>query len=182
MLFRSFLVLGCLAIIAAIKYTMGKKPYGYIGLGDLFVFLFFGLTGVLGTYFLHTHQMDWEILLPASTIGLLSTAVLNLNNLRDRENDKSSGKRTLVVKLGADKAKLYHTFLLSGALILSLVYCLINFRTPYQFIFLIILPIVISNFIVVWRHNNPSTLDPELKKIALGTLLYSISFGFGLII
>ena len=98
-----YLVLGLGAIAAAIKYTVGKNPYGYQGLGDLFVFIFFGLVGVCGTYYLHTHQLPWDILLPAASVGLLSVAVLNLNNLRDRESDAASGKRTLVVKLGSEK-------------------------------------------------------------------------------
>src|SRR5690606_9334834 len=91
------LAVGILAIGAAIKYTMGKKPYGYQGLGDIAVFLFFGLTGVLGTFFLHTHQLSWQEVLPAASIGFLATGVLNLNNLRDRESDRESGKKSLVV-------------------------------------------------------------------------------------
>ena len=177
-----FFGLGVIAILAAIKYTMGKNPYGYIGLGDLFVYLFFGLTGVMGTYFLHAHTLKWELLLPASAVGLLSTAVLNLNNMRDRENDAKSGKKTLVVKLGIKKAMVYHSILLIGALLLSLVYCLIDYQSPLPFLFLLVLPVVLSNLRVVWTHKDPASLDPELKKIALGTLLYAVAFGFGLIL
>ena len=177
-----FIILGILAIIAALKYTMGKNPYGYQGLGDLFVFLFFGLTGVLGTFFLHTHSFTWELLLPASTIGFLSAAVLNLNNMRDWVNDKNQGKNTLVVKLGVDRAKIYHTILLIGALGLSLTSTILNYFSPFQWLFLIIIPILVSNLLTVWKHENPASLDPELKKVALGTLLFSVSFGLGLII
>src|SRR5680860_1161523 len=103
-----FFMLGIASIAAAIKYTIGKKPYGYSGLGDLFVFIFFGLVGVCGTYFLFTNQFNMELLLPASSIGLLSAGVLNLNNMRDIANDATSGKKTMVVRIGSEKAKLYH--------------------------------------------------------------------------
>ena len=103
-----FILLGIGSIGAAIKYTVGSNAYGYNGLGDLFVFVFFGLVSVIGSNFLYTHFLDWKLFLPASAIGLLSVAVLNLNNLRDIENDRIAGKRTLVVKMGLEKAKIYH--------------------------------------------------------------------------
>ncbi len=177
-----FFVLGLLAIAAAVKYTVGKKPYGYMGLGDIFVFIFFGLVGVSGTYFLHTHHFHWEIILPASSIGFLSAAVLNLNNMRDRENDKVSGKNTLVVKLGIHKAKVYHTIILILAIVSALIFTILNYTSPFQFIFLVSLFPIILNLKTVWQHLNPKTLDPELKKIALTTLVFSITFGLGLII
>ena len=103
-----FFVLGIASIVAAIKYTVGKNPYGYSGLGDMFVFIFFGLLGVCGTYFLHTNHFHPLLLLPAASVGLLSAGVLNLNNMRDIENDAASGKKTLVVRIGSQNAKLYH--------------------------------------------------------------------------
>ncbi len=115
-----FLSLGIASIIAAIKYTVGKSAYGYSGFGDVFVFLFFGLVSVVGSYFMFTKYINFEIFLPAISIGLLSTAVLNLNNLRDREEDIKNDKNTLVVKLGSVKAKKYHYLLILGALIASL--------------------------------------------------------------
>ncbi len=177
-----FLILGLIAIAAAVKYTVGKKPYGYMGLGDIFVFIFFGLVGVVGTYFLHTHHVDWEIILPASSVGFLSAAVLNLNNMRDRENDKASGKNTLVVKLGIEKAKIYHTTILVLAIVSAMVFTIINYNSPFQFIFMVSLFPIMLNLKTVWQHFNPQTLDPELKKIALTTLVFSITFGLGLII
>jgi len=177
-----FILLGLAAIGAAVKYTMGKKPYGYQGLGDIFVFLFFGLTGVLGTFYLHTQSLPISIILPACTVGFLSTAVLNLNNMRDRINDENSGKYTLVVKLGIHNAKIYHTLLLLLGMALSVIFTLKHYYSPYQLIYLVVLPILLSNLRIVWKHQKPASLDPELKKIALGTLLYSVSFGIGLII
>ena len=103
-----FFGLGIASVAAAIKYTVGNSAYGYSGFGDIFVFLFFGLLSVVGSYFLYTKMINFEIFLPAFSVGLLSTAVLNLNNLRDREQDKTNNKNTLVVKLGAVRAKKYH--------------------------------------------------------------------------
>lgn len=177
-----FLGLGILAIIAAIKYTMGKNPYGYMGFGDVFVFLFFGLTGVLGTYYLHTLSFDWQILLPASTIGLLSVGVLNLNNMRDIESDRSTGKHTLVVKLGPEKARIYHISLLTFAMLCAITYNLLNLNSAFQWLFLITLPLAALNAKAVITTKNARELDPQLKKLALTTLLFALTFGIGLVL
>ena len=122
----TFIGLGILAILAAIAYTMGSKPYGYVGLGDISVFLFFGLLGVSGTYFLHTGHVDTTLFLPALGCGLLAVAVLNINNMRDIENDRECGKRTVAVRLGQRKAKQYHFILLGGAILAFAAYLLIQ--------------------------------------------------------
>lgn len=176
------LAIGLLAIAAAIKYTVGKNPYGYIGLGDIAVFIFFGIVGVLGTYFLHSHHIPPDAWLPAISIGLLSTGVLNLNNLRDRENDQNSGKNTFVVLMGLRRARIYHAMLISLAYVSALVYTFINFATYYQFLFLLTLPFVIRHLGRIFKNDKPSELDPELKKLAITTLLFAILFGLGLII
>ena len=176
-----FLILGVGAIAAAVKYTIGDHPYGYSGFGDLFVFLFFGLTGVIGTYFLNTHTFKWEILLPASAAGFLSTAVLNLNNMRDRENDKNSGKNTLVVKMGIEKARWYHFFLLLGSIVAGLSYMLLNFHSPFQMLFLLTIPLLWLNVSAVFKNTIPEELDPYLKKLAITSLLFSLAFGIGLL-
>ena len=177
-----FLILGLGAIAAAVKYTIGESPYGYSGFGDLFVFLFFGLTGVIGTYFLNTHSFKWELLLPASALGFLSAGVLNLNNMRDRENDRNSGKNTLVVKMGISNAKWYHLFLLAGSVICGLTYMLLNYHSPFQMLFLLTIPFLWINVVVVFNNTIPEELDPYLKKLAITNLLFSLSFGIGLII
>jgi len=176
-----FLVLGLLAIGAAIKYTIGKHPYGYYGLGDLFVFLFFGLTGVLGSYYLITHHLQADLLLPASALGCLSTGVLNLNNMRDMESDRKNGKRTLAVLLGPRFSRYYHLALLTLAILFSLVYIILNYHSPWQFIFLIIIPPLTENIRAVFRAPSPSILDPLLKKLALTSLLYALAFGIGML-
>ena len=177
-----FGVLGIGAIVAAIKYTVGKNPYGYRGLGDIFVFIFFGLVGVIGTYFLHTHSFSWDLLLPASAMGFLSTGVLNMNNLRDYEADKNANKNTIVVAMGPQKAKLYHLFLVGGAVLLAVIYTIINYNSPWQWLFLLSFPVLLLNLKTVFTYKNSIELYPELGKLAMGTLLFAISFGVGLII
>jgi 1,4-dihydroxy-2-naphthoate octaprenyltransferase len=174
-----FFGLGIASIAAAIKYTVGNSAYGYSGFGDIFVFLFFGLLSVVGSYFLYTKMINFEVFLPAFSIGLLSTAVLNLNNLRDREQDKTNNKNTLVVKLGAIRAKKYHYFLIIGALITALLYTFLNFSSIYEFVFLVAFIPLVKNMITVSRNNTPAELDGELKKVALSTFLFAILFGIG---
>lgn len=177
-----FFGLGIASIVAAIKYTVGKSAYGYSGFGDVFVFIFFGLLAVVGTYFLYTKQLNFIIFLPAITVGLLSTAVLNLNNMRDRENDAVSGKNTLVVKMGAESAKFYHYFLIVVSLIVALLYTVIKFQSPYQFLFVIAYLPLVKHLVFVYKNKEESLLDGELKKVALSTFLFSILFGLGQIL
>ncbi len=177
-----FYLLGLLAVFAAIKYTIGKRPYGYAGFGDIMVFIFFGILGVAGTYYLHTHTFQWSILMPASAIGLFSVGVLNLNNLRDRENDRNSGKRTLVVRMGFNWARWYHITLLVTGFILSLAYTIMYFKSAYQFLFVLTLPLLFSDGKKVLLNTVPLELNNELKKLAITTLIHSLSFGIGLVL
>jgi 1,4-dihydroxy-2-naphthoate octaprenyltransferase len=175
-----FLVLGVSAIVAAIRYTMGANPYGYAGFGDLFVFIFFGLVSVMGTYFLYTMSFELEILLPAMSVGLLSVGVLNLNNLRDYGTDLRAGKKTLVVKIGVGNAKLYHELLTMFAIISAVIYSSLNYNGLIQAIFLLItIPLVLHVKRIV-NNKDPKKLEPELKYLALMTLGFSILFGLGL--
>lgn len=177
-----FMVLGIASILAAIKYTMGKNPYGYSGFGDVFVFIFFGIVSVCGSYFLYTHLLDLNIFLPAFSVGLLSTGVLNLNNMRDYESDKKSNKNTLVVKIGMEFAKYYHYYLIGAAFIFATLFSVTNYSSPWQFLFVIAFIPIFKHLNVVKVNQNPKDLDPELKKLALSTFLFSILFGLGQII
>lgn len=177
-----FGLLGVAAIVAAIKYTVGKNPFGYRGFGDLFVFIFFGLVGVVGTYFLHTQSFTPLILIPASAIGLLSTGVLNLNNLRDYTQDKNAGKKTLVVIMGKKRAKFYHLFLVGGAAILAILYTLLDYHSPWQWFFLLSFPLFLVNIIKVFTYKRSAELYPQLKKLSMASLIFAVSFGLGLII
>jgi len=174
-----FFILGIASIGAAIKYTMGKNAYGYSGFGDIFVFLFFGLLSVVGTYFLYTKQLNLSVFLPAISVGLLSAAVLNLNNMRDIENDRNVSKNTLVVKLGSEKAKKYHYFLLIGSLFFALLFNVLNYVKITQFLFLIAYIPVGLHFIRVIKIKEPKEYDSELKKVALSTFLFAMLFSVG---
>lgn len=158
---------------AAIMYTVGKKAYGYNGMGDVFVFTFFGLVSTLGVFTLLAHTFNKELILPAFAIGLLSTAVLNLNNLRDHINDKVVGKNTLVVKMGFNKAKVYHTVLIGMSFIGFLSFSLIV-KEHWLLINLIPFILLAKHLIKVHKTTNPKDLDPELKKVALSTFLICV--------
>ena len=174
-----FFLLGVISIVAAIKYTVGKSAYGYSGFGDVFVFVFFGLLAVVGTYFLYTKQLNLVVFLPAITVGLLSTAVLNLNNMRDRVNDAKVYKNTLVVKVGAKSAKNYHYSLLILSFITAILYVVINYQSTWQFLFLIAYIPIVKHVIFVYKNKEEVLLDGELKKVALSTFLFAILFGLG---
>jgi len=186
-----FFVLGILAIASAIRYTVGKNPYGYRGLGDVFVFTFFGLVSTFGVYFMFSKQIDWLLFLPATAIGLLSVGVLNLNNMRDEESDRKSGKNTIVVKNGGAWAKKYHYFLIISAMILMLAFALIfdfSYRDPNPgrfnfdlYFFLIAYFPIIAHLKRVAKNKEHKLLDPELKKLALSTFLLSVLLSLSLI-
>lgn len=175
-----FLVLGIASIAAAIKYTVGKNPYGYSGFGDLFVFVFFGLIGVGGTYFLHTNQFHFSLLLPAASVGLLSAGVLNLNNMRDIENDAASGKKTLVVRIGSERAKLYHTSLIVLSLILSVIFVIETWRSVYQLMFLLSVFPLAFHLYEVFKNHVPQKLNNQLKVLALTTFFFSLMYSLGI--
>lgn len=177
-----FFFLGLASILAAIKYTVGKNAYGYAGFGDLFVLLFFGLLSVCGGYFLYTQSLPVSLFLPAFSIGFLSMGVLNLNNMRDVNSDRKSGKNTLVVKIGEEFARYYHIYLLAAAILFALLYNVINFKSFYQFIFFIICYPLFLQAKFVWNNRSPEKLDPELKKLALSTLFFAVLFGLGQIL
>lgn len=185
-----FLVLGILAIISAIRYTVGNTAYGYSGYGDLFVFIFFGLVSTLGVNFLYSKQLDWILVLPAVAIGFLSVGVLNLNNMRDIESDRMSNKNTVVVKIGLAAAKKYHYFLVSSAMVLVLIFAIyIDFNKdvePEQFnfdtyFFIVAFFPLISHLITVYKNKDSRLLDPELKKLAISTFLLSVLLSLSLI-
>ncbi|MGQ0286395.1 1,4-dihydroxy-2-naphthoate polyprenyltransferase [Pasteurellaceae bacterium 22721_9_1] len=177
----AFAILGILAIVAAITYTVGKKPYGYLGLGDISVFLFFGLLAVCGTYYLQTHQLSADIFLPAAACGFLSTAVLNINNLRDIEQDRKAGKNTLIVRIGAENGRIYHCILLSSAVI-----CYTLFAIQHKPLLLapiaMIAILLAKHAIFVYQHKAPTELRPMLAKMSMLALLSTILFSLGLLI
>jgi 1,4-dihydroxy-2-naphthoate octaprenyltransferase len=176
-----YIVLAVACIAAAITYTVGKNAYGYRGLGDIMVFIFFGLVSVIGVFMLFGEAFEWIVLFPAISIGLWSTAVLNLNNLRDIHNDAQMNKRTMVVKLGFNKAKYYHVFLISfGMATWFFTIYLLAVSAMNYYLFIALLPSLgfALHLQKVVQNTEPASLDPELKKVALLTFFSSILFAF----
>ena len=178
----AFAGLGILAIVAAITYTVGAKPYGYMGLGDISVLVFFGLLGVGGTYYLQTHSIDSHIILPAIGSGLLASAVLNINNLRDIEQDTKAGKNTLAVRLGTYKGRVYHCILLSVAALCYLVFAVATAISWTNYLFVLAMPLLAKHAIFVYRSQQPSELRPMLAQMSMISLLINILFSLGLLI
>ena len=174
----AFHAAGLAAIAAAVAYTAGPKPYGYVGLGDIFVFLFFGVIGVFGSYYLHTHSLDFAILLPASACGLFSAGVLNVNNMRDRFSDEAAGKITIPVRLGERRARIYHWLLLAGGILCAAGYAFLRYETATQWLFLISVPLFWMNATGISR-KQAAELDPYLRQLAITTLIFTLTFGIG---
>ena len=175
-------ILGIAAIAAALLYTLGKRPYGYRGLGDLFCFLFFGWVAVAGTYYLSVPGFDPKVLLPATAVGFLSVAVLNINNMRDYENDKTNGKNTLVVKLGLKRAFIYHVMLIVGAFI-SLSIFLVLKRSPwYAYAFWLLFPLFLMDLIAIPKTFESGQSDPLLPRQVVKTFLLTLVFGLTLLL
>lgn len=176
-----FLGLGVLSILAAIAYTVGKKPYGYVGLGDLSVLIFFGFVGVLGSYYLFTKRISYLEVLPAFSCGVFSIAVLNINNIRDIDSDRKAGKFSIPVRIGRAKAVKYHWILLTTGLASAILYTTLRYHSAWQLLFLITLPLFVVNAKAV--ATKPShQMDPYLKQMALSTLLFVIFFGLGIVL
>lgn len=173
-------ILAIFCILAAITYTVGKKAYGYHGLGDLMVFVFFGLVSVLGVYSLYAKSFEWLNVLPAITMGLLSVAVLNLNNMRDILNDRTSGKITLAVRMGSNFSKLYHSLLIMGSFV-AMVYFLVEIKQELAFIGLLPYLVLFLHVRKVMATRDPKEFDPELKKVALLTFAIALLTTVGLI-
>ncbi|WP_026235713.1 1,4-dihydroxy-2-naphthoate polyprenyltransferase [Echinicola pacifica] len=179
--FFAFLAIGILSIIAAINYTSGSNPYGYMGLGDISVFIFFGLVGVFGVYYLHTMSFSTSVILPAISLGLFSASVLNINNIRDIDSDAKAGKKSIPVRIGRTKAVIYNwSLVIIGNL------ALIGFAwlesAPGALWALVVFPRMFYIAYQVQAKTSSEELDPYLKKMALATLLWVMIFGAGLIL
>ena len=171
-----FIALGIGAVLAALFYTLGKRPYGYRGLGDLFCFLFFGWAAVAGTYYLSAPWFDFSVLLPATAMGFLSNAVLNINNMRDYENDKASGKNSLVVKLGLKKAFVYHCLLIGGAFVCLAVYLVLHQAAWYSYLFLLLSILFIKDLMAI-KKTKSEQLDPFLGRQVKHSFLLVVVYG-----
>lgn len=176
-----FMALGALAIVAAIAYTVGKKPYGYLGLGDVSVLIFFGWLGVLGSYYLQAHHLNSVLLLPASACGLLAVAVLNVNNMRDIESDRKNGKFTLAVRLGTRNARCYHAFLLFGSLLCFGLFAIMASLSLTGWLFMLAAPLLSHQGHFILRQTSASAMRPMLAKTVKSALLVNLLFAIGLV-
>ncbi len=177
-----FTALGALAIVAAIAYTVGKKPYGYLGLGDISVLIFFGWLGVLGSYYLQVHHLELVLLLPATACGLLAVAVLNVNNMRDIESDQRNGKFTLAVRLGARSARYYHALLLLGSLVCFGVFAVIASLSIPGWLFILAAPLLFNQGRFILKQTSASAMCPMLAKTVKTALLVNLLFALGLVV
>ncbi|KLT11581.1 1,4-dihydroxy-2-naphthoate octaprenyltransferase [Salmonella enterica subsp. enterica serovar Typhimurium] len=180
--FVGFLILGGLSIIAAITYTVGNRPYGYIGLGDISVLVFFGWLSVMGSWYLQAHTLIPALILPATACGLLATAVLNINNLRDINSDRENGKNTLVVRLGDVNARRYHACLLLGALLCLALFNLLSLHSPWGWLFILAAPLLIKQARYVMREREPAAMRPMLERTVKGALLTNLLFVIGILL
>lgn len=180
--FIGFMVLGGLSIVAAITYTIGRRPYGYLGLGDISVLLFFGWLSVMGSGYLQAHTLIPAMFLPATACGLLATAVLNVNNLRDIDSDRANGKNTLVVRLGPVNARRYHACLLLGALLCLGLFNLLSLHSPWGWLFILAAPLLVRQARYVLRERDPAAMPPMLERTVKGALLTNLLFVVGIVL
>lgn len=180
--FIGFMVLGAVSIIAAITYTVGTRPYGYIGLGDISVLIFFGWLSVMGSWYLQAHTLEAVTFLPATACGLLATAVLNINNLRDINSDRENGKNTLAVRLGPVTARRYHTCLLMGALLCLALFNLLALHSLWGWLFVLAAPLLVKQARFVLTHHDPVDMRPMLERTVKGALLTNLLFVVGIVL
>ena len=173
------LMLGAAAIMSAMRYTLGHNPYGYRGMGDFYVFLFFGLVSVLGSYFVCTQGagLHWKLLLPASAVGCFSVGVLNVNNIRDMKTD-AANRRTVAIKLGPRNARIYQTALIVAGWLLTAAYCLLCWPSIWHWLWVITLPLYIKHLHMVWAREDRA-LDPALPLLVITTFSLCLLVGIG---
>lgn len=180
--FMGFLLLGLMSIIAAITYTVGTRPYGYLGLGDISVLIFFGWISVAGTWYLQAHSLDLLVLFPATGCGLLATAVLNINNLRDINSDRENGKNTLAVRLGPLLARRYHVALLMGSLVCFALFNIFWLKSLPGWLFILAAPLLIKQARYVLHEQDPVAMRPMLERTVKGALLVNLLFALGIVL
>ena len=173
-------VLGAAAIWAAMHYTLGEKPYGYRGLGDIFVFIFFGLVPVAGGYYVCAQTLDFTTLIPGAAIGLFSVGVLNVNNIRDMKSDAGT-RITVPIKLGEHRAKVYHTILIAGGWMLMLLFTVLFTKGWLPYLYILTLPLYVKHIAGVWKRSGRE-LDPMLPMLVISTFIFALLAGTGYIL
>ena len=169
----AFIALGAAAIVAAMRYTLGRNPYGYRGLGDLYVFLFFGLAAVCGGYYILTCNSNiCNSILPACAIGCFSVGVLNVNNIRDMKTDAAT-RRTMAIRIGEKGSRIYQTLLICFGWIFITVWTVMNYTSVWNFLYVLTLPLFIKHLLIVWKHTGHK-LDKMVPMLSIGTFLLAI--------
>lgn len=173
------LMLGAAAIAGAMKYTLGRNPYGYRAKGDFYVFLFFGLVAVLGAYFVCTRGtgLTWKLLLPAAGTGFFSVGVLNVNNIRDIKTD-AVNRVTVAIKLGERRAKIYQTVLIVLGWCCMAAFTLLSWPDWRHWLWALTLPLYIVHLRGVWNRSGRA-LDPMLPLLVMSTFALSLLMGLG---
>lgn len=174
-------LMGVAAISGAIKYTLGRRPYGYRGLGDLYVFIFFGIVAVLGSYFVAAHEIrTWILVLPAVSAGCLSVGVLNVNNIRDIKSDALT-RRTIPVRIGEKNARIYHTALIVLGWISMTLFASMRMFDWWHYLYVLTLPLFVVHLVKVWK-NSGKALDPQLPVLVVSSFLFSVLAGAGFVV
>lgn len=176
------LVIGVASIIAGVLYTGGPRPYGYEGLGEVFVFLFFGVVAVAGSYFVQVRQLDWEAFALSVPVGLLASGILVVNNIRDIDSDRRAGKRTLAVRLGRERTRVIFALMLALAFLLALVTWVFGPLGPWVALSWLALPIAVSLARTVATHTDGPTLNGALARSGMLQLVFCILLSAGVLL
>jgi 1,4-dihydroxy-2-naphthoate octaprenyltransferase len=176
------LLVGAASILAGVLYTGGPRPYGYEGLGEVFVFLFFGLVAVAGSYYVQTEEVTWEAFALAVPVGLLAAAILVVNNVRDLETDRRAGKRTLAVRLGRPRARTIFGLMVYGAFLTAPIPWIAGSLSPWLLLPLLLLPPAVELVRMVRTHTDGPTLNDALARTGLLQLGFCILLSVGLLL
>lgn len=174
------MLLGAASISGAMRYTLGKNPYGYRGLGDIYVFVFFGIVAVLGAYFVGSHTLHWKMLLPAASMGAFSVGVLNVNNIRDMKTDAAT-RVTVPLKIGERNARIYQTCLIAAGWTAMIAYVLLRMFDPWHYLFVLTLPLFVIHVRGVWKRTG-KYLDPMLPLLVMSSFAFAVLGGLGFLV
>jgi 1,4-dihydroxy-2-naphthoate polyprenyltransferase len=178
----ALLLIGVASILAGVLYTGGPRPYGYEGLGEVFVFLFFGIVAVAGSFFVQLKHVNWEAFALAVPVGLLAAAILVVNNVRDIDTDRRAGKRTLAVRLGRARARALFAAVVYGAYPLAQITWIFGPLEPWLLLCVLTLPIAAGLVRTVRNHTDGPSLNQALAKTGMLQLSFCVLLSAGLLL
>jgi 1,4-dihydroxy-2-naphthoate polyprenyltransferase len=176
------LAIGAASILAGVLYTGGPRPYGYEGLGEVFVFAFFGIVAVTGSYYVQAEQVDWEAFVLAVPVGLLASAILVVNNIRDLESDRRAGKRTLAVRLGRERARTLYGLMVYGAFVTAPLPWVLGALSAWLLLPLVLVPVAVTLVRIVRAHSDGPTLNQALARTGMLQLAFCVLLSAGLLL